>query len=556
VVRSFHPEAKLPEKEEDLKALFTSALHGKRVLLLMDNARDAKQVEPLIPPEGSALLVTSRVAFTLPGLKQKRLDTLPPEDAKKLLIAIAPRIGAATDAIAKACGYLALALRLAATAIAERADLDPADYGRKLADESQRLKLLAEAGRDPSMEASIGLSYDLLNTETQTRWRMLGVFPDSFDNSATAAVWETGDDATQGTLGDLVRFSMLEWDEAARRYRLHDLMRDFARGKVTEGERNAAAQRHASHYADVLGAASGLYMEGGESVLPGLALFDLERGNIEAGQAWAAALADKDGEAPQLCISYPSRGAYVLNLRLHPRDLIVWLESALAAARKCADRRREGIQLGNLGLAYYALGEYRRAIEYQEQALVIAREIGDRLGEANAFGNLGLDYSWLGEYRRAIEYHERALVIDRELGNRKGEGQDSGNLGVAYYSMGEHRRAIAYHNEALAIAREIGDRLSEGNALGNLGNAYHSLGEYGRAIECQEQRLAIAREIGDQRGEGTALWNMSDTLYTLGERGKAIARAQTALRIFEQIEHPGAAQVRRVLESWKNSAQS
>ena len=131
VVRTFHPEAKLPEKEDELGALFHSVLHGKRVLLLMDNAKDAAQVKSLIPPEGCTLLVTSRFRFTLPGLHQKSLDTFPPEDAKKLLLEIAPRIKGEAEAIAKLCGYLALALRLAATAIAEHIDLAPDGIPRK-----------------------------------------------------------------------------------------------------------------------------------------------------------------------------------------------------------------------------------------------------------------------------------------------------------------------------------------------------------------------------------------------------------------------------------------
>jgi tetratricopeptide (TPR) repeat protein len=511
VLHSFHPEAKLPEGENELCSLFRSVLNGKRVLLLMDNARDAKQVQPLIPLKGSALLVTSRMAFTLPGLKQKKLDTLPPEDAMRLLLAIAPRIGNAADAIAKACGYLALALRLAATAIAEHADIDPADYARRLADESRRLKLLPGAASDPSMEASIGLSYNLLSAEMQTRWRMLGVFPDSFDTRAAAAVWETGDDAARGALSDLVRFSILDWDEATHRYRLHDLMRDFARGKLTEAERDATAERHSRHYADVLGATDALYLKGGESILPGLALFDLERGNIEAGQAWAAAHAEKNREAAQLCSSYPDRGAYVLGLRQHPRDSIRWLESAVAAARTLTNRRAEEAHLGNLGTAYYSWGEYHRAVEYCEQQLEIAREIGHRQGEGNALGSLG----------------------------------------NAYQSLGERRRAIEYYEQAIAIHRAIGDRRGEGTVLGNLGNAYDGLGEYTRAIEHYEQSLAIGREIGDRLGEGNALWNMSTTLYPLGERKQAIVQAEAALEIYEQIDNPIAAKVRQVLEIWR-----
>jgi hypothetical protein len=91
VIRAFHPEAKLPEKEDELGGIYRSVLNGKRVLLLMDNAKDAAQVKPLVPPAGCAVLVTSRVHFALPGLYAKDLETLPPAKAEELLLRISQR---------------------------------------------------------------------------------------------------------------------------------------------------------------------------------------------------------------------------------------------------------------------------------------------------------------------------------------------------------------------------------------------------------------------------------------------------------------------------------
>ena len=548
-----------PRKEDDLCALFRSVLHGKRVLLLMDNAKDAAQVHRLIPPEGCTLLVTSRTHFKLPGLYQKDLNTFPPADAKKLLLEIAPRIQGEADAIAKLCGYLALALRLAATAIAEHIDLSPAGYRQNLANEKQRLKLLAPTteGGDPSVNASIMLSYNLLDNETKKRWRMLSVFPDTFDALAAVAVWEIETDSVadeaKATLSRLLQYSMLEWEEPTNRYRLHDLMRDFASQRLESNESDASATRHAQHYLAVLSKSDDLFQKGGDSIMLGLALYDLEVGNIQAGQTWAAAHAPEDGEAAQLCSGYPGWGTYVLSLRQHPREGIRWREAALTAARQLKDRAAEGRHLGNLGLAYADLGEYRRAIEYQEQRLAIARESGDRKGEGNALGNLGSAYYSLGDYRRAIEYYEQQLEITREIGDRRGEGNALGGLGIAYDSLGEYRRAIEYYEQQLEITREIGDRRGEGNALGGLGNAYDSLGEHRRAIEYYGQQLEITREIGDRQGEGIALWNTSLTLDKLGERKQAIELAEAALKIREQIEDPNAAKVRMLLDQWRSA---
>jgi tetratricopeptide (TPR) repeat protein len=490
-------------------------------------------VKPLIPPAGCALLVTSRQRFTLPGLQAKNLDVLPPREAKELLLRIAPRIDGEAEAIAKLCGYLPLALRLAGTALAERVDLEPADYRKRLADEKNRPKLLA-AGNE-SVEGSINLSYSFLDSETKKRWRMLAVFPDTLDAPAAAAVWEMDGDAAQDTLSRLTQYSMLEWNDTAKRYRLHDLMRHFARERLQPSERHRAGLRHSTYYLAVLDSADKLYLEGGESLMRGLTLFDLEWGNIQTGQAWAADHAPAQDEAARVCSSYPDAGVYCLALRQHPREQIRWLEAALAAARRLKDRQSEAYRLGNLGIAYKNLGDPRRAIGYHEQALVIEREIGDRNGEGNALGNLGVAYDILADYRRAIEYYEKALAIVRAIGDRRGEAQALGNLGIAYKNLGDNRRAIERQEEALVIDREIGDRRGEAADLANLGTACSVLGDYPRAIDHYSQALTIDREIGDRRGEGQALGNLGLAYYSLGDHRRAIEHHEQALAIDREI---------------------
>jgi tetratricopeptide (TPR) repeat protein len=588
VVRAYHPAAQLPDDEAHLAGLYRSVLDGKRALLLMDNARDAAQVQPLLPPASCLLLVTSRQHFRLPGMVSKDLNEMPPGDACALLKKIAPRLAKESQdqvsQFATLCGHLPLALEKVASALHVRADLSADDYIRRLADARKRLKLTAT-------DAALQSSYDLLREDLRQRFRALAVFPESFDLAAAAAVWATEADSAQDSLGELFSYSLVGFDQAAARYRLHDLVRLFADQRLDEQERATAQPRHAGHYLKVLGAADDLYLKGGEWVTKGLALFDAEWSNIQAGQAWAAKHAPDDDNAADSCWRYQDAGVYCLVLRQHPRERIRWLEAALPAARrlkrrnwegnslgnlgnayqslgeyrraieyheqsleiarKIGDRRGEGAVLGNLGIAYSSLGEYRRAIEYLEQRLKIAREIGDRRGEGNALGNLGNAYSSLGEYRRAIEYHEQNLAIARKIGDRRGEGNALGNLGNAYSSLGEYRRAIEYHEQHLEIAREIGDRRGEGNALGNLGNAYKNLSDYRRAIEHYEQGLVIDREIGDRDGEGTDLWNSALALDPLGDRKDAIIRAEAALQIFEAIESPYAGVVRERLADWR-----
>jgi tetratricopeptide (TPR) repeat protein len=542
-------QAKLPDDLPGLEAIYRSTLNGRRVLLLLDNARDAAQVKLLIPPRECCLLVTSRMRFTLPGLRAKTLETLSPADGEELLLKIAPRIDKDAGAIARHCGCLPQALRVVAGALAERVDIDPADYARRLAEEESRPKLLTVGNE--SLESSINLSYILLDAETRKRWRMLAVFPQTFGAAAAAAVWDVEAAAAHDTLSHLLQYSMLEWNQMGKRYRLHDLMRDFARQKLEVHERDDAAERHARYYLSELRSANALYLKGGASATEGFVLFDAERANIDAGQSWAARQAGASRGIARLCSDYPDSGAHYLGLREHPRNRVRWLEAALAASRLLGDRAAEARHMSNLGVAYVDLGEPRRAILHYEQSIEIKRSIGDRQGEANTLGNLGNAHAALGEAHQAIECHQRALAMDRENRDRRGEGQDLGNLGNAYTVLGEPEPALEYYKQSLAISREVGNRWGEGASLGGLGNGYATLGEPERAMEYFGLQLSVTREIGDKRGEGDAFWNMSLLLDKLGERSRAIENGEEALKMYLEVEDPTAEEVGGQLEVWR-----
>jgi tetratricopeptide (TPR) repeat protein len=529
-VRAFvGPEQRLPESLDDLMRLYRSALSDKRVLVLLDNASDAAQVRPLLPPASSALLVTSREAIRLPGMKRLTLEQLPPTEARELLTGIAPRVPPdIADRICYLCGYLPLAVRAAGSLLDINADLSPTTYADQLHDERTRLARIGTEGVDLNVEASLGLSYQRLPPDVARVFRQLSVFPASFDAAAEESICE---DPDHNHLSALVRRNLVIYNAGAGRYRLHDLARLFAAARMGDAERGASQRHHAEHYLRALREMHRLYVRGGEALMRGLALFDIEWRNIQAGQSWAEQQAGEDDAAASLCSDYPSAGTYLLDLRQHPREQIRWLEAALAASRRLKRRGAEGTHLGNLGNAYASLGETRRAIEYHEQALAIDQESGDRLGEGQALGNLGFAYAELGESRRAIEYHEQYLAIAREIGDRRGEGQALGNLGNAYASLGETRRAIGYHEQYLAIAREIGDRRGEGQALGNLGFAYAELGESRRAIEFCETSLNIFREIGDLRNEGLLLITLGRIYERMDEMSRAVEFYERTLEV-------------------------
>jgi tetratricopeptide (TPR) repeat protein len=443
----------------------------------------------------------------------------------------------------------------AASFLAVNEHTAPADYVRQLHDSRQRLRLLDKAqeltDEDLGLEASFTLSFRQLPPEQQQRFTQLAVFSRSFDRAAVAAVWGIEEPATSDALDLLLRLSLLEWNREARRFEVHDLLREFARNQAKAEELDAAKRRHAEHFIRVAGRADELFLKGGENVLAGLALFDRERGHLEAAFDWLESRADK--ESAPLLVSLLNAVVDTSTLRFHPRQRIRWLEAQAKAARLAGDRQGEGAALGNLGNCYSALGDPRKAIEFLKRALVIDRHVGDRLGEGNTLGNLGIAYKDLGDAGKAIGCYEQCLKLHREMGDRLGEGAALGNLGNAYADLGDRRKAIDFYELHLAIAREMGDRRGEGNDLGNLAIAYKELGDVRKAIEFYEQALVIRREIGDRRGEGNDLWNSALALDKLSDRAQAIARAEAALRIYEAIEDPNAAKVRAALSEWRKA---
>lgn len=600
VIRSYiGAETRLPSDLNGLGGFYRTVLSGKSTLILLDNAANREQVESLLPPDGSALLITSRNKFALSGMEEKDLDVLPLEDAKKLLLEIAGRIGENAKVLAKLCGCLPLALRNAAYALKERQNIGVADYVKRLEDTRKRLDLV---------EASFNLSYELLNPEVQRLWCLLSVFPADFDLAGAATVWERDQCVAKDALGDLVKWSLVDFlpypiGEGGR-YRQHDLARDFANSNLDAAARMHAQWLHAEHYKNALSAANAFYHRGGNNSIASLMLIDYEWTNIQAGQAWSVSIMNgqinqsKHGEASAECTaalrlanSYPNAGFLVLDLYLHPYEQIHWLEAAIVAAQQLKDRKMECTHLGNLGLAYLDQGDYLQAIEFLELSLGISREINDQHGECADLSNLGIAYKNIGNFRCAIEFYEQALPIARKIrdlrsegailgnlgvanaalgetykaieffeqhlaisiknGDLRGESDALGNLGLAYAHLGMIQKSIGFYRQSLTINRKIGDKQSESKALGNLGNLAINFGETGKATKYYEQALKISCEIGDRQGEGNCLSNLGVVFYRLGQRERAIDYMKAALSIFDRIESPYARQASKLLSQWQ-----
>ncbi len=412
VLLALIPDQKLPDNDQHLAGIYQGLLAERRVLILADNAKDSAQVASLVPKPPSAMLITSRQSIPLPGVEPVDLDQLSPDEAAKLLRENVDRDRASGDEIARLaelCGYLPLALRAAGERLAGSRALSTAAYLEKLERDRGDLRYRGKEVMAVLAESVEALGHD--QAELVEKWRSLAVFPAPFDRPAAEAVGELDGEE----LEVLVSRNLVLFDEKEERFRLHDLFRELAREGLTDASEYVAAKRHAGHFLAVAAAAEDRYNEGNEGVLDGLRLFDRERTHIETGQAWAAAHAEDDGEAALLAQDYPLRAAHILDLRRHARDRIAWLKTSAQAARQLGNKEQEGLALGNLGNAYSALGETRKAIEYYDQQLGITRETGDRRGEGIVLHNRADEFAKLDRREEAIADARAALAIREEI---------------------------------------------------------------------------------------------------------------------------------------------
>src|ERR1035437_4094090 len=284
----------IPEGLDERARMYRAELAGRSMLVVLDNAADEAQVRPLLPGSpGCAVLVTSTSRMAaLPGATAVPLDLMPPGQAAELLTAIVgpARAHAEPEAIgevARLCGYLPLALRIAGARLASRPAWKISWFANRLSDENRRLDLL-KAG-DLEVRASFGLSYRGRDNAEQRAFRMLGLLPADFPAWNLAALLETDPDEAEQLLEQLVDAVLADIAGVDAtgliRYRLHDLLRAFARECLLDtepaGVREEALARLADQYISAAKLASALVHPGAPAAAPAdqLLMEDVVRGD-------------------------------------------------------------------------------------------------------------------------------------------------------------------------------------------------------------------------------------------------------------------------------------
>jgi tetratricopeptide (TPR) repeat protein len=583
----------LPDSLDARRDLWRDQMAGKKVLLVLDDARDHAQVEHLIPPGQDCLtLITSRRRLiALDGAVALALDVLPPGTAADLFIAMTRRDTtdadqAAVAGIVELCGFLPLAIVLLAGRLAHHPAWTVAGLAAEFAATQDRLGEL-EAGQR-AVRAAFTMSYQDLPAGRQVLFRRLGLHPGTdLDHYAAAALAGIPLDTARREVEALYTDHLLE-ETTPGRYRLHDLLRAYARSLTTTNsaaDTGGAVDRLLDYYQDTAATAdrwlarrtrpapratpaSSLVRDFGDEQ-DALGWMRRERANLLACLEYTsthqparmvaltgllAGLLERDGPWPQARQLHQRAAVTARHLgdRLAHASALVNLgvvhqhtggygeaadveQQALTIFRQIGDRVGEANTLVNLGLVRWATGAYGEAADLFRQALNIYQEIGDRVGEANALVNLGLVHQATGAYGEAADVEQQALIIYQEIGNRVGEANALNTLGLVRWATGGYGEAAVVEQQALVIYQEIGNRVGEANALNTLGLVRWATGAYGEAADLFRQALIIYREIGDRVGEANALDDLGLVHQATGGYGEAADVEQQALVIFREI---------------------
>jgi len=568
------PAKRIPTTLEAQVGLYRSLLAGKRMLVMLDNARDPEQVRPLLPGgPGCLALVTSRSQLAglaaTDGAVPVALDLLSVEEARDLLARrLDPERTAAeqraVDDIIDSCVRLPLALAIVAARAATTHQLSLTGLAAELREAHGRLDAFAGDDTATNVRAVFSWSYRALSTAGARLFRLVGLHPGP-DLGVPAAASLAGIPAARARslLAELTRAHLLT-DHLPGRYTAHDLLRayaaELARTDDPDAERYATVRRALDHYLHTAHAAERLLVSGRSipaPLGPSPGVLPQELADSGEAMAWFAT------ERPVLMAAVDQAATFgfdthicqfALNLKCfldrqgHWRDQVAVHQASVEAARRLADVPMEAGALYSLADALNPLGRFDEGHAHYKEALRLFQEIGDTMGQAYTCHSMGWACELQGDYPHALEYAQQSLELFRRAGNRIGQARAANAVGWYHTLLGEHRQALRYCGEALRMQRELGDQRGMAATLDSIGYAHHHLGEYPQAIGHYRDALDLYREVDERRGAAETFAHLGDTYHATGEPGAARAAWQQALAILDPLEQPEAAEIRAKLD--------
>jgi DNA-binding SARP family transcriptional activator len=555
---------KIPAEMDRAAGLYRSLLADRRVLVVLDNARDAEQVRPLIPgAPGCVVAVTSRDRLlglvASHGAVRLTLDVLTPDEAVHLLARIVgeDRAYAEPEAVrefAEVCGHLPLALRVAAANLTSYPEEPIAGWLVRLRRGDQLAELSVDGDSTSAVHAAFDCSYATLDADVKRMFRLLGLVPGpDFTAHAAAALAGVPVERAGWLLERLAGAHLLQ-PRGAGRFDLHDLLRRYARQRSQrddgEPDRRAALERLLAWYLHTADAAdrllnpqmvrlpvpavdTGLPAIGFENHAGALEWLDGERANLVAAVQQAA----QEGPRPLAWLLADALRGYFWGTR-HLVDWPAVVGAALSAAQAEGGPQAQAAAHRSVGQVRQCLGDSAQAIEWLTSALELARQADWAVGEAAALGTLGLVYGRLGQLHQSTDYYVQARDLHRQAGSKGGTAVALGNLGDVIRQMGHPQQAAGHLTQALALYREIGSESGQQETLGNLGEAYRDLGRLADARACLTEALALAQDLGSRYGEASDLHALAMVQRDAGQLTIALELGEAALALAHEIGDP------------------
>jgi DNA-binding SARP family transcriptional activator/tetratricopeptide (TPR) repeat protein len=570
------PADRVPASVQAQVGLYRSLLADRgRVLVLLDNARDAEQARPLLPgASGCMAIVTSRDELTglaaVDGARMLTLDVMSEADARRLL---ADRLGddairresRAVDELCAQCARLPLALAVAAA----RATLPPGPAVARLVDELKdaRSRLDALDTGDPasSIRAVLSWSYRCLSGPTARMFRLLGL-QHGPDIGVYAAASLAGIPVQQARtlLTELTRVQMLTQCSSAR-FACHDLLRAYAaeRAEAEEDQvsRHAALRRLFDHYLHTGAAADRLLYPARDRLLLGPAASGVTPEPL-AGHERAVAWFEAEYKRLLAAIFQAGMtgfGVHAWKLAWALSDFMErrgywddWARSqqaALDAASALGDVTGMATTHRGLGNALIQLGARDDAYAHLQAAQVAYQQAGERVGEARVILDLAMLVEQDGNEQEALQHAEHALNLLVKAGHRAGQGRALNAVGWYCAKAGQYQRAIGLCERAVALCAELGDQVGAAAAWDSLGLCHRQLANYPAAIACGLHSVELTGQIGDRYHQADALVHIGDTYQAAGDLAAARDAWQRGMLILDELRHPHAHDVQRKLAS-------
>lgn len=588
------PPAQVPDDQDEAAAAYRSRTHGRRVLVVLDNAADAAQVRPLLPGgSGCLALVTSRDQLgglvARQGARRVTLDVLsPPESESLLAAALQPAAVAATSAelrqLAAWCGHLPLALRITAARLTARSGHPVSAYLARLRDHDRLASFVVSEDDQTAVREAFAASYTRLPAPEARIFRLLGLAPGPDLTLPAVAALAGLPSGQAGVLLDALARMHLVAEPTPDRYTLHDLLQCYAAERADSEEtvdsRRAALARLYDYYLRTCRALVELLYPHNlrlpaDSMPPvavapptdrraALSWLDAERSNLVACVIDAAAR----GQRRVSCLLADCLRAY-LQAGAHLADWQAAAETALRAADALGDpavqaaaelslaglharrgrhtqaavhaRRTAALAAGRwpeaVGAAYLSLGSVAQrtgrpdqAVSRIEQAIHYYTVAGRRAGKAAAHITLGVVLLEMGRLRAATAHARQAERMFARFGASHSQAAATGTLGEINRQRGSLDQAQRCLTEAGQRWQEIGDRFGEGNVVRSLAELHRLSGRAEAAADAAEASFRIARQVGYRRLEAEALVTLA-ALQRLGEPARALATSEQAVAV-------------------------